>query len=536
MKRLLPSLPEVIFIASAPCLLFGLQGALLGEDGDVAWNLRIGEYILAHGLPRTEFMLQTTLGRPTIYFEWLAQLIYGLALRVAGLNGVAALAAILAALELALLFSALRRRGVPLLLALPLTLAGSLLISSNWTARAEHFTLLLTFLWSELLFVYWRSGDRRLLGIFPLSALLWANLHPGFIGGLLMLGAASAVAWLFPKRRGKAHPVMLSLAALGALAATLVNPWGVGLWPYILTHLADPLVPATTREFLSPDFHTLYAQVFLVLLLLLVASWIWVAYHMVPVVPGTPSGPSEVTTEAAFSPLAFALALLWTLLALQSVRFVALWAMVALPILGASLTVALSQDRPAWRERWSRLLGYVRSIEGRLQAADALPVRGLWAGLVVALLAVVVVWGGGRLPVSGDRILRAQFDAHTFPVAAADQLAEHGLPAGNGFTTYTWGSYLDYALPAYHPFVDSRSDTYGRKILQQYLDIVGLSPDWRSLLVYYHIRWALLPTGEPLAQVLALLPGWGCEPADTTGVAVLCRQTAEVPSPPSLSG
>jgi hypothetical protein len=527
MRRLLPALPEVILIAAAPCLLLSLQGAFLGEDGDVAWNLRIGQYILAHGLPRTEFMLQTTLGRPTVYFEWLAQLIYGMALRTGGLNGVAALAAILAALELALLFSALRRRQVPLPLALLLTLAGALLISSNWAARAEHFTVLLTFLWSELLFAYWRSGDRRLLWIFPVSALLWANLHPGFIGGLLMLGAASALAWLFPKRRGKARPVELSIATLGALAVTLVNPWGVGLWPHILAHLADPLVPATTREFLSPDFHTLYAQVFLALLLLLVASWIWIAYHRLP---GEPLGPSGVTSEAAFSPLAFALALLWTLLALQSVRFVALWAMVALPILGASLTVALRQYRPELESRRYPVLQYVSRIESRLQAADASAVRGLWSGLMVALLLVVVL-GGGRLPGSGEPLLRVQFDPHTFPVAAADQLAEHGLPPGNGFTTYTWGSYLDYALPAYHPFVDSRSDTYGRKILQQYLDIVGLSPDWRSLLAHYHIRWALLPTGEPLAQALALSPDWRCELADSKGVAVLCRQMSNIAPP-----
>jgi hypothetical protein len=530
MRRLLPSLQEVIFIVAAPSLLLSLQGAFLGEDGDVAWNLRIGEYILAHGLPRTEFLLQTTLGRPTVYFEWLAQLVYGLALQAGGLNGVAALAAILAALELALLFSALRRRGAALPLALLLTLAGALLLSSNWPARDEHFTLLLTFLWSELLLAYWRSGDRRVLGIFPLSAVLWANLHPGFIAGLLMLGAASAVAWLTPSWRGKARPAALSLTTLGAVAATLCNPWGVGLWQHILTHLSDPLVSGSTREFLSPDFHILYAQVFLVLLLLLVAAWMWIAYHREP---DGPSSSGRVATDGAFSPLAFVLALLWTLLALQSVRFVALWALVVLPILGAALTAALKVGRPAWPERWNRLLGYLRPVGRRLQAADKLALRGPWSGLAVALLLVLVL-GGGRLPVSGQQLLTAQFDPHTFPVAAVDQLAEHGIPPGNGFTTYTWGGYLDFALPAYHPFVDSRSDAYGRKILQQYLDIVGLSPDWRSLLAYYHIRWALLPVGEPLAQLLALSPGWRCEPADSTGVAVLCQQLSAEP-PLSIS-
>src|SRR5262249_4338219 len=145
------------------------------------------------------------------------------------------------------------------------------------------------------------------------------------------------------------------LATLGSVAATLCNPWGTGLWSHILTHLADPLVPATTREFLSPDFHTLYAQVFLALLIVLSAAWIWNAYHRMA---DHTAGVSQITNDAAFSSLAFALVLLWTVLALQSVRFVALWALVALPVLGASLTVAgRKQEHLSRMPRWLWLTG-----------------------------------------------------------------------------------------------------------------------------------------------------------------------------------
>src|SRR5215467_10223365 len=72
----LPSVYDVLFVCASLGILLTLQGYLLGEDGDAAWNLRIGEYILAHGLPRTEFMLSSTLGQPTLYYEWLAQLVY----------------------------------------------------------------------------------------------------------------------------------------------------------------------------------------------------------------------------------------------------------------------------------------------------------------------------------------------------------------------------------------------------------------------------------------------------------------------------
>ena len=152
----LPSLADILFISVLAGALVGLQGRLLGYDGDAGWNLRIGSYILVHGVPRTEFMLSTTYGQPTVYFEWLAQVVFGLALRLGGLNGVVALAAAFVALVTTLLFVAMRQRGIPLALALALTCTAAVLTTSAWTARAQHFSLLLTLLWSEAIWRYWR--------------------------------------------------------------------------------------------------------------------------------------------------------------------------------------------------------------------------------------------------------------------------------------------------------------------------------------------------------------------------------------------
>ena len=510
-----------------------LQGYLLGEDGDAAWNLRIGSYILAHGLPRTEFMLSTTLGQPTIYFEWLAQVVYALALRLGGLNGVVALAALFAGLELALLFTALRRRGVHLPLAFILTVAGAWLTANTWTARAQQFSVLLTLVWSELLWQYWRTGDRRLLWIFPVSAALWANLHGGFVGGLLMLAVAVVVAWAFPGRRGQANSWALRLTFIGAAAATLLNPWGAGLWLHIMQYLQNPVIMAITVEYLSPNFHTPYGQAFLVLLFALVASWILLAAVSHRPTANEQKEQGGTTAEdgtGAFSPLALALGIFWTVLALQSVRFVALWALVMIPILGAAITAGLrAQDWQRISQNNSVVSVGIRGLavlNRRLDAIEVLDLktrRGLWATLGVAGILVLVL-NGGTLPGSRTAILDAHFDARTFPVAAAERLAPDGLPHDNGFTTYNWGSYLDYALPAYHPFVDSRTDAYSPRLLQQYLDIVGIAPDWSTLLDQYHIVWALLPVGTPLAQVLALRYGWTCRAADNVGVAILCQQ------------
>lgn len=505
--RFLPSFADIMFCTLFLGVLLGLRGQLLGTDGDAAWNLRIGEQILAHGLPRTEFMLGPTYGQPTIYYEWLAQVIYAFVERIGGLNGVVALAAALVATEMTLLFAMLRRRGVALPLALVLTLTGAWLTTPTWTARAQHFTLLFVVLWCDWLWRYWRRGDSHLLWRFPLTMLLWVNLHGGFVSGLLLLGTATACAWLFPAGRDHAHPRALTLALVGTLAACLFNPWGPGLLIHIAGYLHDPTIMDNTKEFLSPDFHSAYALVFLALLLCTVGALLW------------------RVRLGRLSPLDLAMAAIWTALALQSVRYVSLWALIVLPILGETLMVCLmarehdiAMSAPL---RLRRVAGDAARRIGRAEALDRMMGRGLWASLAV-IAVLVVVLNGGALPGSTSRRLDAQFDASVFPVQAAQRLHAVGLPAGAGFTTYTWGSYLDYALPEYRPFVDSRSDSYGDTLLRDYLDIVGLAPDWRALLGHYAIRWALLPRAEPLAQALPLLPGWTCSPADDQHLAVLC--------------
>ncbi|MEO7001022.1 MAG: hypothetical protein ABI068_04375, partial [Ktedonobacterales bacterium] len=154
---------------------------------------------------------------------------------------------------------------------------------------------------------------------------------------------------------------------------------------------------------------------------------------------------------------------------------------------------------------------------------DALISRGVWSALAIVVVALLLL-NNGRLPGAQQPILHAGFDARTFPVAAVTRLKATGLPPGRGFNTYEWGGYLDQALPEYAVFIDSRSDVYSASFLRDYITIITAQPGWQKLLDQYRITWALLPDGLPLAQLLALTPGWRCQLADTQGVATLCQR------------
>lgn len=512
---LLPSLGDVVFVCALFVGTLGLQGRILGVDGDVGWNIAIGTLTLEHGLPRTEPFLSGMLGQPTVHWEWLSQVIYALGYRIGGLDGVVTIASLLIAMSLLGLYHALRRRGASALPAVALTLVGAVLVAMTWTARAQLFSLLFTFWWAEWLWRYWRDGKTWRLWLFPAVTALWVNFHAGWLGGIVLLGVAMALAWLIPSTRRMANATKMALALGGSLLATLLNPWGIGYWQHLLTFTFNPLVATYTQEYQSPNFHITPLLVYLALVFLLVAVWLVAA-----------------RAGRRIDPLALAICGVWTALAFVYVRFVPLWPLICLPYLVEALPVSLQQPVEgeaigAARDWRMRLLGWVRGITHRLGETSArvdrverMVGRGVWPVAAVALAALLTL-NGGRVPGQTQPLLHAQWDPHAFPVAAVQRLRVEGLPAGRGFNPYEWGGYLDQALPAYHVFIDSRSDVYSEQYLADYITITDVSPGWNRLLDHYQVRWALLPSGAPLREALALA-GWQCRAEDDQGVASVC--------------
>ena len=513
---MLPSLGDVLFVCALFVGLLGLQGRILGVDGDVGWNIALGSLTLQHGLPRTEPFLSGMLGQPSVQWEWLSQVVYALGYAIGGLNGVVSVASLLMAATLLGLYLTLRRHGASPLPAVALTLLGAPLVAMAWTARAQVFSLLFTLWWAEWLYRYWRTGQRWRLWLFPVAAALWANFHAGWIAGIALLGVALALATLTPPARRVASPLWLGVTLVGSLLATLLTPWGLDYWRHILTFTFNPLIARYTQEYQSPDFHLAALWAYLALVGLLVAVWLLAARR-----------------GRRIEPLALAICALWTTLGFLYVRFVPLWPLVCLPLLVDALPAPIAEPSaepatpqlaPDWRmvawRRLQRVWARLGAVSQRAAQMERLVGRGVWPLVALALLTVLVL-NGGRVPGQAKPILHAEWDAHAFPVAAAQRLRTDGLPAGRGYNPYEWGGYLDEALPEYHVFIDSRSDVYSQQFLADYITITDVAPGWDTLLTHYHVQWALLQSDAPLKQALALA-GWRCRAEDDQGVATLC--------------
>jgi hypothetical protein len=543
---LLPSLESCLFFAIfLGVVLFG-QVRILGVDGDIGWHLRQGNEMLTHGGPViTNTLTIAGYGQPVLAWEWLSEIIFVGAWRLFGLNGVVAVTAFIIALTAFLLFRAVQRRGTPILLAFPLTLAALALTSIHWLTRPHIFSLLLTLWWSEQLWAYWQSGNARKLWPLPFVMVLWANLHGGFIAGLIILGAATALVWVFPNaastRNVRARRWQLTRILLACMLATLLTPWGVAEPLYVVDLLSNKTILSNAQEMQSPDFHQAYGQIFLVLLILLGACGIlrgWLA-------GGRAAHPADLEAQgeqrllarlAVREPgaLGWLLVGIFTAMTFLAVRSLPLWAVVVTPILGRELT--------CWMAEWgaadtkTRLARGCRFLFHRSWQLDALN-KHLRSGIVMGLAGIIVLLlllNKGTLPGTAAPILNAHFSPSAFPVEAVQTIQQGkmqggALPAGAGFTTMEWAGYVEFTLPQHPVMVDTREDFFDPSVLQDYQTIANGAPGWDQLLSEYGIHWLLIPQTIPLAQSITLTQSWTCQELDARHLALYCIPAPGIP-------
>jgi hypothetical protein len=196
-------------------------------DPDLWGHVRFGLDILRDRTLTTVDPYSFTQDIPWTNHEWLSELAMGLAFRHGGGTGLLLLKALVILTVFIVMWRGLRDVAAPwrwgglalvALAAHPLTL----------TIRPQLWTLLLLVVLCRLLV----AGGRALWGI-PLLFVPWANFHGGWILGLGIVGAWCAGRLLDRADRREVMQ-LASVAALSA-AATLVNPYGVHLWEFIVT-------------------------------------------------------------------------------------------------------------------------------------------------------------------------------------------------------------------------------------------------------------------------------------------------------------
>ena len=452
MRGLLP-----LWVGAGIYALFLLAGNRLLIDPDTMWQITVGQWIIEHrAVPETDVYSFTMRGQPWISTQWLAQVAYAKVFAIAGWSGPVVLATTAIAATFALLAKFLSRR-LSESTTLVFIAAALALTVPHLLARPHVLALPLMVAWVGALIA---AADRRGVPSFwwlPLMA-LWANLHGGFVFGLVLIAPAALDAVLNADvTLRKSLAVRWAAFGMAALAASCCTPYG---WNALLASQkilelggALPLIV----EWKPADFGSVGA--FEICLLLGVGLALLRGINL--------------------PPLRIALLLGLLHMALAQGRAAEILAMVAPLVLAAPLA---------------------RQIGGnKVSDPDAVaPARGvLLASVAAALFAATLVYASVH-----------RFEPHTrgSPVAAVAELKKLNL--ARVFNDYDFGGYLIASGVA--PFIDGRTELYGEKFFVDHNAASGLMEPENlfRLLEQYRIEATLMRTQSAATKLLDHIDGW----------------------------
>jgi len=482
-RAYLPTHADFLFVALIVWLfVVGASGwdALLG-DGDTGWHIRTGERVLATAsVPTTDEFSFTRPGAQWYAWEWLSDVIYALAHRWDGLEGVALLAGALVALYGVLLIRYMMWRGSDTFVALLVTLVAFGASSLHFLARPHLFTI------TGLVGVCWllerdrRQPTRWLWLLIPLTA-VWVNLHAGFVAlypilGCLIVGSALEAHMAGPGNAQSRwrEPARYTVLALGCAAASLVNPFGLELHRHIWNYLRAGWIRDAVQEFQAPSFR--YESHFQFELLLFF---------------GLLACASLLARRRFVEPLWI---LLWGHLALGSVRHVPIFAIAAAPVVASEAT-------RLWKQYVSRCprTSFPAILHGF--AADLSP--GFQRSTVWCVAFLVVIAAAGE-----HAGLPSTFSPERYPMA---MIGRHGdlLRSSRVFTNDEWADYLIYRnYPDQRVFFDGRSDFYGEQLYEEFRSAYLGEAGWDRTLDKYHCEVVFVEPGSALASLMENERGW----------------------------
>lgn len=378
-------------------------------DPDLGFHLRTGDWILQHhAVPRVETFSSYGQGRPWVAYSWLYELTLSLLFRWQELVGIVIFGIAMRLAVGVALWNLISKRVPDLATAAALSLATLFVACETNGPRPVFFSMLFVVLVLDAMIDETDSWKRRFL-LLPALFALWANLHIQFVHGLAILGAFAAEA-SWRRWRGSGTSPTKNWALLGVCtAATLVNPYGVGVWRLVWTFLHQPKLYDLIIEMQAPTFREAID---------------YIALFMV-IAAGFAMGWSRRARPA------------WILL----------------------LLFAAEQGFRSQRELW-----FVAVIAAAILAdcigrtSNAIPTSRLTLREAVAagLCTLALIGAGARFFNLNNDFLRMAMHGR-FPEVAVRAIERNHLQ-GRIFNDYGWGGYLMWRLPSMQVSIDGRAN------------------------------------------------------------------------------
>jgi hypothetical protein len=490
--RCFPSLGDFAFLAPA-ILLFCLMGGVASMlvDGDTGWHIRAGEWILDHHrLPTSDFFSFTKSGQPWFAWEWLWEISFAWLHRLAGMAGVILGSVVILCLTSMHLLRLVRRRSKNDVIASGVTVLTVLGMSLFFFARPQLISFLFTVILLNLLDRRRESGRDLPWIVVPLFV-VWANVHPGFVAGIVILAAhtagdlANALTAPEPGLRTDllARFRRSLLLTVACVLAPLVNPYGYRLYVHMYSFLSDSYALNHISEYRVVDFRTGPGRMFELMLFL-----------------SAPAAISRLLKREFAVPVLF---LVWAHLALTAQRNIPFFMIV----MAAPVTLWLEEMVAAFSHAQIRDSIRDPACDPQILADEMTDKDRIPRFPLLSILSIVLIFVLLRTPGSPPKF-RPQYDPSVYPEEALAAVRQMG-PSTRMVTTDIWGGYLIYRLyPDVRVFWDGRADFYGTPYNLAALDALMGRPGWDKTLAANRITAVLVPVDQPLASLLTQSRDW----------------------------
>jgi hypothetical protein len=446
-----------------------------GGDPDIFWHLVTGQWMVDHHqIVSHDLFTFTVAGKQWVDPEYTTEIIAYLVSKVGGLTLVSLAFGAVTFLGFFLVWRRVRLEQANMVIAAIFIGLAALGGAAVWGPRPQMITFAFTCL--ELLWLdrYLRGRSRAIYWL-PLVMVAWANLHGGFLFGLVPVGVAAfteAVHWIRGVD-GDLHRIRcrnLVGVFIACVVAAVVNPNGIHLYSYVIQPQFSGIQQSFIAEWQSPNFHVLQERGFELMLLLVPIAFVF-------------RRPSlwEVFLTLAVS-----------YLALSAVRHSALFVAAETPLLIWSFSAG-----------WERM-----ALAGRVRTWTARLGRDLLAGAAAVLVVAVL---GTAYFVHDTLSNQTRATAANFPVGASNWLASHPTVGTHMFDQYGWGGYLIfrfYPEPNRRVFSFGEATLLGNKVMQQVSDVETGNPDWQQIFAEWNIDYVIDVPGAPAVLALELDSQW----------------------------
>lgn len=452
-------------------------------DNDLWGHIRFGQLILSghHFLRHAPFEYSFAASRFSwVDHEWLSQVILAFCYDTLGILGLKLMKLACSATTIILVALAEAETGARVAVQLIVLTLAAVVLMPQMQFRPQLFDYIL--LAAIILMLARETFGHRpapLWIVVPLLA-LWANLHGTFIIGVAVLAiytlaTAAKDVWA---RRGWRPTFRLGLVTIAAGAATLANPYGLGVWrvvfrtahdPFTMHHVAEyqPLLALIGSSWAtgSPIFSfALFLAMFAAMVICVVASLTM------------PEDPGLIAVAVVLSTGTF-----------YAARNMALAAI--------AVSVPLAHHAGLLE---SRLEGRKSDAGGRGDVA--LLRRPTLQALVLALAIALAVRTG---------LLSSTLNtAAAEPVGVVEFMRAHNL-YGNVLCAYAWGVYVIWhQAPRSRVFMNSFEIMFPHKVQNDFLTFNDARPGAAEILNEYPNNFIMMPTGSPAYTFMMARDRW----------------------------